>query len=302
MVLRVVCAAAAAAMMAAAGPAPAAVLAPTDLALSTPAGGTSPASPYTDDVYLDTLAFGGTVFSAGDLRAARSIEVLSGRDNINAEWGDTDTAADGDPDPFTKAGLDPAEQEMAPPAAQDAALLEAFDSLSLSEIIDGEDSDQPGFFSFRLLFSAGLLDNDTAPDDIPEIVLFERGRNDVFTLELILGGTPASPVLSDPLTVNSADFAEAGFSIDTTEIGGAQGMGVGGLDLNDFELSGGEIVYGFVFTQVSGGPDLGGAFLSGADGFAPPLDPDTAVPLPAAGTMLLGGLAALGTLARRRRG
>jgi len=228
---------------------------------------------------------------------------------VNAEFGDTDTGADGDDTPFVKAGLAPAGaelpmslQESTDPAIQDAALLNAFNSRSLSEITDGEGG---GFSSFKVLFEQSLAFDSVGGDGLPDIVFFERGLNDVFDVQLITGGSFATPVLSDPLTIDSGQFASAGFQIDTVEIGSAQSMGVGGFDLVDFGLGPGSSAFGFVLSTTAG-PDLGGFFLAAADpdDFGDPLDAGDpgVVPLPASAWMLIGALGLAGYARWRARG
>lgn len=283
------------------GPAPAGavVLKPTDIALSQPGGATAGPGTYRDDTYLERLDFGGTVFSGtGDLRLVSRFETLSGRQNLNAEWGDDDTGSDGDADPFTKAGLDPALQETTDPAIQDRALLNAFNSRSLTEMMDGESGD----FSFKVLFENGLTDDSAGSDAVPEIVFVERGMNDVFDLSLILGGSFAAPELSATTRIDTSLFWDSGVSVDTREIGGAQTLGIGGFDLSDLGVSFGQAVYGFVFTRVKGGPDMNGFFLSsaGGDRYRDELAP-APVPLPMTAPLLLAGLGGLVLVGRLRR-
>ena len=299
------CALTVATALAAAAPAHAAVITPDDVSVVTPAGSTDTTSPFTDDVLLESLRFGTTTYdgTGGAFSVARRFEVLTGRDQINAEWGDTDTAADGDPDPFTKAGFPAGDQETTDPAVQDQTLLNAFNSRSLSEITDGEGQSRA---AFKVLFEQSLAFDDVGGDGLPDLVFFERGRNDVFEVELITGGSFANPTLSAPLTIDSAEFSDAEFAVNTLEIGNAQTMGVGGLDLSDFGLGPGDSAFGFRLT-TDDGPDLGGFFLAAEnpETFGSPLDeplpgePVGTVPLPSTGWMLLGSLA-LGALARRR--
>ena len=217
-------------LMLAAPPADAAVILPSNITVSTPAGSTDTSSPFTDDVLLGSLTFGtNNVYdgTTGSFSVAQQFEVITGRSQINAEWGDSDDGTDGNDNPFVKAGIvnagDPIStgpgglQETTDPADQDAALLNAFNSRSLSEITDGEGG---SLTVFKVLFEQSLAFDDVGGDGLPDIVFFERGLNDVFEVQLITGGSFAAPSLSDPVIVDSGDFADAGFDINTVEISG----------------------------------------------------------------------------------
>lgn len=281
----------------------AAVIAPTSIGVETLPGsldGPVPQSVYTDDLFLQSLVFPSVTFAnPGNFRAAQDLEVITGRTEVNVEWGDQDTGADGDPTPLASIGQPDGLKETTDPAIQDAGLLQVFNSLSLTEMTDGEGPD----FSFKVLFQNGLTDdNPGAGDQVPELIFVERGLNDTFDVELILGGSFENPVLSDPLRIDSGDFWSSGLSVNTTEISDAQELGVGGFDLNDWGLSGGETVFGFLLTGVQGGPDLNGFFLSAEDPgrFVDPLEPPVSqVPLPASILLLLSALGVLGSLRSR---
>lgn len=282
------------------GTAFAAVLKPTGITVSTLPGTNDSTNPYTDDVVLDSLTFDGATFSSGDsFRAINRFEVIEGRSGINAEWGDNDNGSDGDDNPFVKAGLNPADQESTNPLIQNAGLLNTFNTLSLTEMSDGEGG---GLTSFRVGFAASLVDNDNGVDTTPELVFFERGLNDVFSIQLIIGGDFDTPIFSDSLTIDSGDFWATGVFVDTVEIAKSQEIGVGGFDLNDFGLSNGEHVFGFELTTTDG-PDLNGFFLSAEspDDFGPGLAPPSAVPVPAGLPLLLSALAGFGILGQRRK-
>ena len=238
------------------------VIKPTDIEISIPTGSNDSSNPFTDDVFLERLVFDDVDFAtSASFEAISRFRVLTGPENINAEWGDNDDAGDGDDNPFAKAGFAGANQETEDPAIQNATLLNAFNSNSLSEMSDGERGD----FSFQVEFSKAVFDNDTADDDTPEVVLFERGGNDRFTLELMVDGTFENPGFSSPLTVDSSEWWNTGIAVNTLEIDDAQDVFAGGFDLNDFGLSNGEAAFGMRITAKNAGPDLNGFFLSSED-------------------------------------
>lgn len=284
-------------------PAAAAPLSPLGLTVSVPTGTTNPGpvgsgqTPsssvvYTDDVYLESITFGSKTFSpaSGNLTAALALEVLSGRSQVNVEWGDTDDGADGDATPMARIGQPDTAHESTDPGIQDAAMLQVFNSFSLTEMTDGEGG-APS--SFKVAFDRSIVDDDAGVDAQPEIVLFERGRNDTFSLSLIIGGTFASPVLSSALTIQSSQFADVGLRVNTKEIANAQTLGVAGFDLNDWGLPEGTEVSGFVYS--GSGADLSGIFASGNTAPLP------AVPLPPSLALAACALAGLGALRRRGR-
>lgn len=259
-------------------------------------------NPYTDDILLESMTFdGGAILgSPASFSPVRRFRLLSGRQNMNAEWGDKDDGKDGDDNPFVKAGFDPDDQETQDPLIQDAALLRTFNTLSLTEMSDGES----GNFSFRVLFQNGLRDNDPSVlDQVPEMVFFERGGNDSgMSVRVITGGTFDNPTFSMSLPMDSNDWSDTDLDVDTTEIDNSQPLYAAGFDLNAFGLRLGEIAYGYQMDVVNAGPDLNGFFLTAEDPgrFLDPLDVSAPSPL----ALLLGPVvfaAARGWLAGRRR-
>lgn len=288
----------------------AATIHPTALKVRVPTGsnnagptgaGQTPSSStiYTDDVFLQEMTFGSTVFTdTTNFAPGVALEVLSNRGQVNVEWGDNDTASDGDPTPMESIGQPNSVKETNDPAIQDAGLLQVFNSLNLTEMTDGEGG---ASHSFKVAFGSSVSDNDDGVDMVPEIVMFERGRNDTFDISLMIGGSLETPVLSAPLRISSNSFADVGLRVNTTEIGGAQTLGVGGFDLNDWGVAAGTEVFGFVYSGT--GADLAGIFGSGElsqFGTPAPLTDVAPVPLPAGGGLLIAGLVALG-LRRARR-
>lgn len=271
------------------------------ISVSTPSGSNDTSNPYTDDVLVDTLNFSDATFEANgsngnSFRSVQRLKVTGDRSQTNAEWGINDDGNDGNDTPFAKAGFAGESQETTDSKIQDATLLEAFNSRSLSEMADGEDQ---GNFGYKMIFENGLTDDNDNPDDVPEIILFERGLNDEFNIQLITGGTFDDPDLTNTFTTtpNSNAFTPTGIEVETVEIeGSTQEIGVLGLDFNDFGLSSGETVYGIKINAPDGeGPDLNGAFLASEDPSRFEDVPSTLsgepVPFEAEGSM---GLVALG--------
>lgn len=258
------CAFALATFCVAAGAAP---LMPTGLTITVPAGTTDASNPYTDDVLLETITFGGTTFrfTSDEITIVRTALVTANRSGVNADYGDSDTGSDNDPNPFVKAGLvaegvSPAGiQESMNPAIQDRAIVAAFSTRSLNQGIDGEGAD----YVVNLLFARGVLDSDAAADALPELVFFERGVNSSFSVRAITGGTIAAPILSSATEVLVANLWRTGVLIDPTE-SAAQELGVAGIDLSDLG-AGSTPVYGVQITSTRGsGADLYGVFMTNA--------------------------------------
>lgn len=260
-----------------ASPGWAVVLTPTNVSVSTPSGsnnGTlngSSSQPYTDDILLNTVTFGSVTFqSTGNaFRTVQRAAVITNRSGVNAEFGDNDTGSDLNSNPFVTAGilnegasLPSTTRESTVQAVQDAAVQAAFNSLSLSQGTDGE----KGNYSYDLIFQQGTVDNSSAADAVPELVFFERGVNSNFQVQVITGGTQASPTLSNPVTVLASNMFPTGIYIDTIEIDGGQQLGAIGIDLNDFGLGANVPIFGARVTSINNtGADIYGQFVTVVD-------------------------------------
>lgn len=239
---------------------------------------TGASTAFVDDVLLRSITFAGVTFqrnSTYNIVEAVRVRVTSGRANINAEFGDQDLAnnggSDGNPNPFVSAGVATtgtnlsgetnAIRESQDPYIQDRALSAAFNSLSISQGTDGEAA-----HAYRLTFDQGIVDNNNATDNVPELIFFERGSNSAFSLRAITGGTFDAPTFA-PTTVsvagNTATETPSGVFIDTSETPTAQQLGVVGIDLNEFGLTAGQAIYGFDLTTDNTGADIYGNFATG---------------------------------------
>lgn len=295
-------------------------LKPTSVTVSIPTGsknGTRDGSlskPYVDDILLNTLVFPSATFKSTnkEFKALRWAEVVSGRNNVNAEFGDLDNNSDKNPNPFVTAGVvkegfnlttepNPT-RESINPTIQDPAIQAAFDSPSLSQGIDGELSNP---FVLDLIFDNGILDNNSAVDQVPELVFFERGANSDFQVQAITGWTFGNPTFAPKsVTALRGQMFKSPVYIDTIEITQAQQLGVIGFDLNDFGLTASQALYGIRLTATSksSGPDLYGQFITGKPNQfvpVPPGFPGTAVPFnfsPGLGILVLGAGGAIAQL------
>ncbi|QOJ00071.1 MAG: hypothetical protein HRU70_06045 [Phycisphaeraceae bacterium] len=149
---------------------------------------------------------------------------------------------------------------------------------NMSYIIDGEDN---GSWTLDLFFAAGIRLNADDRADTVEIALLERGGNS----DLRIIGIRADGSLTDPVMMLRGNTAQAGWTLDTLEIGGAQQVHGLGISLD----SSWQDIVGFRFEARNGmnGPDLVAVGVT-----------NNLVPTP--GALALAGLGGL-MLGRRRR-
>ncbi len=252
-----------------------------------PGAGFSQGNPFKDDVYLSTITFaGGTLkaFSSGNVFIQEAL-VTAARHTLNAEFGDNDNGADGDPNPFVQAGAT-AEginiwgtnhdviRESTVPAIQDAAIAAALRTPNLLGLVDGEDgkiNNVTENYTFRVMFERSISDNNWSVQDyLPEIVFWERGVNSDFSVRAILDGSKIdNPVYApNTVTVFRTDLLASGIWIDTVEINRSdepanppQQLGFVGIDLTSFGAHaeiGWMPIIGLEISALNlSGPDLG---------------------------------------------
>lgn len=267
---------------------------------SNPVGsGSSSSNPFIDDVFLESFdvvtAAGVTTLSriGGNIQLGNTVRVRSGQAVVNAEYGDSDDGADGNPNPFVKAGLiaegvavPSSLSESVDPAIQNAAISQAINTYSINEGIDGEGAS----YTIDYFFDVTVTDNDLASDQLPEFLFFERGLNSGIIVQAIVGGDVDTPVLGGTaFTLGVSDFNATGIYTDTSEIGSGQELGVAGLDLTDLDI-GTSTVLGLRVTSLGDtGADISGIFVT-ADQPNTQFSPNPVVPEPSTFLSLLFGL------------
>jgi hypothetical protein len=271
----------------------AAPLQPTDISVALLPGGTDTNSPFTDDLILDSITFGGTEVDV-QAQSWSTIEeaiVQSGFAYVNAEFGDNDTGADGNPNPFVAAGIigedDPlplSTQESTNPAIQNPAIAAAFNSRSLTSMIDGENKK----YVVDLYFADSISDGTLGKDAFPELIFYERGINSDFSVELILGGSKDNPLLSAKVTITRKQLWDSGIYVDTTEAG-KQKLGFIGIDLAEFGIGLQEVMGVRITSENNTGADLGAMF-AGNPRFLTSVPGQDVSETPEPGTFLLLGL------------
>ena len=241
---------------------------------------------FVDDIILNSITFGSgatatTINAATGLRPGLSNSrgsgavVTAGRNLISATYGDSDTDTDGNPNPFVTSGNPTIAYTATPnqtPSVQDTAIQAAYSSLSLSQGISS-----PGQgggaglndYTFKLLFENGIVDNSSAVDNIPELIIFERGTvgstQSDYTVRAITGGTFANPTFSNGVQVLRGAQTPSGIFINTADSTAAEQINFAGIDLNDFGITANEVVYGIEFTSNNGsGADIFGLALTAA--------------------------------------
>lgn len=154
----------------------------------------------TEDIFLQSVSHGGSTISNFSL--VTGAELITNGSHLgpsSTDLGDDATSPNG-------AGA----TEM--PSGQQ--VVDFLGNLNLNNIVDTEDT---GVSVFELAFDG----------PVNTFYLFERGINSAFTVEAL----DATGAVIDNFRISQDLWANAGYSIDTTEIGGAQQVGSYGLKL-----------------------------------------------------------------------
>jgi hypothetical protein len=175
------------------------------------------ADQWKGNIWLDSVEFGGKTIS--------EFSVIQGAKIVtNDLWtGGNSGAASADMGDKATVGLS---QEL----LTEAGAVQALGNLNLNSIIDTEDS---GNFAIDVMF-------DKAVDNI---LVFERGKNSKLDIQAIDSkGNLIGNLINLP---KSDQWSDAGYSIDTKEIPGAQAVASIGLSLSDFGLDSKESIFGY---------------------------------------------------------
>lgn len=182
------------------------------------------------DIFLNSVTLGsGKVIS--DFTLVTSANILSN----DIYTGGNSGAASADIGDKATTGL---QQEF----ATNEGIKTVLNNKNLNNIIDTEDS---GNFVLDLIFGKAV-DN---------IFLWERGKNSRMDIQAL---DASGNVIGNVVKLDSKNWADAGYSIDTKEIGSAQKVGSIGVSLADLGLTNGYISALRVasYGQAYNGPDF----------------------------------------------
>ncbi|VXD17824.1 conserved exported hypothetical protein [Planktothrix serta PCC 8927] len=194
---------------------------------------TTDANKWKGDIYLDSVEFGDKVHT--DLALVNQANILQ-----NDLWKGGDTgAASADKADFATVGL--VEGNLT-----NAGAVQALGNRYLSSIIDTEEY---GKFSMDIFFD----------QPVNNILAWERMNSDTSLMDIIALDADGKTI-GNLLTLGKGAFgwAEAGYSLDTTEINNTQKVGSVGVSLADLGIGGKSIAGLRVSSKGAGyfGPDF----------------------------------------------
>jgi len=167
---------------------------------------TTDTNKWKSDIFLNSVEIGNKTYD--DFSLVKDVEVLH-----NDLWTGGNTGA-ASSDRGDKASGNAVE------AATGSDLAASLGNLNLSNIVDTEDS---GNFTMNLLFGKS----------VNSFMFFERGKNSKLRVQALDGN---GNLIGDSIKLDSLTWENAGYSLDTTEIGGAQTVGSLGINLADLGL------------------------------------------------------------------
>jgi hypothetical protein len=162
--------------------------------------------PWKSDILLNSVEIGSKTYS--DFSLVKDVNILQ-----NDLWtgGNTGGASS---DRGDKAS------GIAKQAATGSDLAASLGNLNLNNIVDAEDS---GSFTLNLLFGKS----------VNNFLFFERGMNSNLRVQAL---DQSGNLIGSSIKLGSSTWQEAGYQIDTTEIGGSQKVGSLGVSLLDLGL------------------------------------------------------------------
>jgi hypothetical protein len=181
------------------------------------------------DIWLDSIEFDGITINK--FSVVEEAKIVS-----NDLWTGGNTGA-ASADLGDKATVGLQEEKLT-----EAGAVAALGNLNLNSIIDTEDS---GNFAIDVMFNKAV-DN---------ILVWERGQNSKLDVQAI---DHKGNLIGNLINLPQSDkWTDAGYSIDTKEIGGAQKVSSIGLSLKDFGLSTNNSIFGYRMISKSSyqGPD-----------------------------------------------
>lgn len=161
------------------------------------------------DIWLNSVSFGGKTVT--DFALVNAASIVSNP----AYTGGNTGAASADKGDLTTTGV----KKEGPTAAD---IVTNLGNKNLNNIIDGEDS---GAFKINLKFDRA----------VSNLFFWERGMNSDLNVQALDAG---GNLVGNLFKISRNLWTGAGYSIDTTEIGGAQRVGSYGLSLADLGVGG----------------------------------------------------------------
>ncbi|MEH2192365.1 MAG: exosortase-dependent surface protein XDP2 [Nostoc sp.] len=239
------------------------------------------------DIWLNYITQNGTKFN--NLSFVNKVDILSNTPIANVQAGSTSTPGDKNNNTGA-ASTDKGDKASAPIAVSGlkdptGAEIAAFvGNKNLNNIIDTEDT---GSFKMNLFFDSSIQKDNTGLDNL---FFWERGMNSDLGIQAIDSN---GKLIGKFLQLNRQDQKNAGYSIDTTEIDGAQQVGSWGVQLKQLgvtSLSGIQITTNADYN----GPDFKVIARSGTPYYQAPPPAPKKVPEP--NTAVALGLFAIGAL------
>lgn len=236
----------------------------------------NPADPK-KDIFLESITQNGVTLS--NFNYVESVNIVRNRGITNRSLGGAST--DRGDEATNPDGLAPKQDLVAGNAADGQAVASYLGNNNLNNIIETEDD---GFFTLDLTFTDPVVANSAVTDSL---FFWERGSNSNILVQAL---DENGNLIGSSFRITRSMWTSAGYSIDTTEVTGAQAVGSYGISFANLGLDNTSTISGIRLISESNfqGPD-----------FKVIAANNTPVPEPA--TILgLGSVAALALVRRRQ--